>query len=137
MNGLPINGLPINGLPINGLNLSASPINGLPINGLPINGLPINGLPAVTLATILDCTKAGVHCLTSQTLGQAAALGGIKSTATILDLLESCCGVPVRCNARLTVGDVIGLLIKSASIPWETLRRGSCRCSTRVARRCT
>ena len=72
MNGLPINGLPINGLPINGLNLSASPINGLPINGLPINGLPINGLPAVTLATIVDCTKAGVNCAT-QTLGQAAA----------------------------------------------------------------
>ena len=121
MNGLPINGLPINGLPINGLNLSASPINGLPINGLPINGLPINGLPAVTLATILDCTKAGVHCLTSQTLGQAAALGGIKSTATILDLLRILLadGSPVQ--HTLTVGDVIGLLIKSADVPWETL----------------
>ena len=121
MNGLPINGLPINGLPINGLNLSASPINGLPINGLPINGLPINGLPAVTLATVVDCTKAGVHCLSSQTLGEAAALGGIKSTATILDLLRILLadGSPVQ--NTLTLGDVIGLLIKSADVPWETL----------------
>ena len=121
MNGLPINGLPINGLPINGLNLSASPINGLPINGLPINGLPINGLPAVTLATVVDCTKAGVNCLSSQTLGQAAAVGGIKSTATILDLLRILLadGSPVQ--NTLTLGDVIGLLIKSADVPWETL----------------
>ena len=121
INGLPINGLPINGLPINGLNLSASPINGLPINGLPINGLPINGLPAVTLATVVDCTKAGVNCLSSQTLGQAAALGGIKSTATILDLLRILLadGSPVQ--NTLTLGDVIGLLIKSADVPWETL----------------
>ncbi len=121
MNGLPINGLPINGLPINGLNLSASPINGLPINGLPINGLPINGLPAVTLATVVDCTKAGVHCLSSQTLGEAAALGGIKSTATILDLLRILLadGSPVQ--NTLTLGDVMGLLIKSADVPWETL----------------
>ena len=121
MNGLPINGLPINGLPINGLNLSASPINGLPINGLPINGLPINGLPAVTLATILDCTKAGVACLTSQTLGQAAALGGIRSTATILDLLRILLADDSPVKTTLTVGDVIGLLIRSADVPWETL----------------
>ena len=120
MNGLPINGLPINGLPINGLNLSASPINGLPINGLPINGLPINGLPAVTLATIVDCTKTGVDCA-SQTLGQAAAAGGIKSTATILDLLRILLADTSPVQSTLTVGDVIGLLIKSADVPWETL----------------
>ena len=109
MNGLPINGMPINGLPINGLDLSASPINGLPINGLPINGL---------LAAVVDCTK--IDC-TTKTLGDAAAAGALQPGATILDLLNLLLqtGSPVR--ATLTLGDVIGLLIKRSDVPWETL----------------
>ncbi|HET8752328.1 MAG TPA: choice-of-anchor Q domain-containing protein [Gaiellaceae bacterium] len=118
INGLPINGLPINGLPINGLDLSASPINGLPINGLPINGLPINGLPAVTLSDVVDCTK--IDCATA-TLGDAAAAGAIVPGATYGDLLRVLLadGSPVQ--STLTLGDVIGLLIKRADVPWETL----------------
>jgi hypothetical protein len=117
INGLPINGLPINGLPINGLDLSASPINGLPINGLPINGLPINGLPAVALSDVFDCTK--VDCTSATTLGQAAAAGAIKPGATYGQLLTLLLDSPY--GATLTLGDVIGLLITRAEVPWETL----------------
>ncbi len=120
--GAPINGLPINGLPINGLPINGLPINGLPINGLnlsasPINGLPINGLPINGLDKIVDCTS--FDC--SKTLGEAAAAGAIKPAATILDLLNVLleAGSPVQ--DTLTLGDVLGLLIQRADVPWETL----------------
>ncbi len=113
---LPINGLPINGLPINGLNLSASPINGLPINGLPINGLPINGLPTATLAQIVTCGACA-----GETLGQAAANNQIAPNATIGQLLDLLLSPGSSVQSSLTLGDVIGLLIKSSDVPWETL----------------
>ena len=113
MNGLPINGLPINGLPINGLNLSASPINGLPINGLPINGLP---------AVIATSSTATRTASTARPRRSAMRLRPGRSSrchdprpAEIL-LAD---GSPVQ--NTLTLGDVIGLLIKSADVPWETL----------------
>ncbi len=121
LSGAPINGLPINGLPINGLPINGLPINGLPINGLPLGTLPINGLP--TPGNVVDCTL--VDCPT-KTLGDAAALGAIKPGATlgdlhyygnltIGDLEQSLVGTNV------TLGDLIGLLIKRADVPWETL----------------
>jgi Tol biopolymer transport system component len=114
INGLPINGLPINGLPINGLNLSASPINGLPINGLFINGSPINGL-----ATVVDCTK--IDCTTKSfgdLFGTPAAIAPGATIGTLLTLLTAA-GSPVQ--HTLTLGDVVGLLIKRSDVPWETL----------------
>ncbi len=121
--GAPINGLPINGLPINGLPINGLPINGLPINGLalsasPINGLPINGLPINGLAAVVDCGK--IDCSTA-TLGDAAAAGALQPGATIGDLLAVLLadGSPVK--ASLTLGDVIGLLVKRDDVPWETL----------------
>ena len=117
INGLPINGLPINGLPINGLDLSASPINGLPINGLPINGLPINGLP-VALSAVIDCTK--VDCATA-TLGEAAAAGAIPAGTTYGQLLALLLAPGSAYADTITLGDVIGLLIQRADVPWEDL----------------
>ena len=122
MNGLPINGLPINGLPINGLNLSASPINGLPINGLPLyRARKRRRLPASRLSPHTSTTQ-GARLHRDQTLGEAAAAGGITSgrddSRPPEDLLLAD-GSPVK--TTLTVGDVIGLLIRSADVPWETL----------------
>jgi hypothetical protein len=167
INGLPINGLgvsasPINGLPINGLDVSASPINGLPINGLPLNGLPINGLSLTSILTALapdgspspfraikiaDLAIAGnvitsctgvVDCLNG-TLGDAAAVGAIKSTAHLSDLGDTALGSLTLgdlhfygtltigdleqslVGTNATLGDLIGLLVKRADVPWETL----------------
>ncbi len=122
--GAPINGLPINGLPINGLPINGLPINGLPINGLstsasPINGLPINGLPASLLPTVVNCT--GSFVCTGKTLGQADAAGALTPGATILTLLNLLLATGSPVKSTLTVGDVIGLLIKRADVPWETL----------------
>jgi CSLREA domain-containing protein len=127
INGLPINGLPINGLPINGLDLSASPINGLPINGLPINGLPLGTLPINRLSSPGDvCTDS--TCGGATTLAEAQANGAIKPGATLGDLhfyddltigdLEQSLDGP---DSTVTLGDLIGLLIKRADVPWETL----------------
>ncbi len=127
INGLPINGLPINGLPINGLDLSASPINGLPINGLPINGLPLGTLPINGLPALGDvCTDP--TCGGATTLAEAQANGAIKPGATLGDLrfyddltigdLEQSLDGP---DSTVTLGDLIGLLIKRADVPWETL----------------
>jgi hypothetical protein len=111
INGLPINGLPINGLPINGLSIDDLPINGLPINGLgasaspiadiPINGLdlgaiPINGLPA------------------DATLGKPGFPDGTFTVGRLLQILTAS-------GVRVTVGDVIAMLIRRADVPWETL----------------
>ena len=122
MNGLPINGLPMNGLPINGLPINGLPINGLNLSASPINGLPINGLQTLPgFASVVNCNQIDCSTATTKTLGDAAAAGAITPGATILNLLNLllASGSPVR--NTLTLGDVIGLLIKSADVPWETL----------------
>ena len=140
INGLPINGLPINGLPINGLSTSASaigelPINGLQINGLQINGLaqinglPINGLAQTVQDKVVDCTL--VDCLTA-TLGDAFLAHAIRPGASLDDLdgsfgdltleeLLNCIFHNSIYANTVTLGDIVGLLIKRADVPWESL----------------
>ena len=142
INGLQINGLQINGLQINGLATSASAIadmqinglqiNGLQINGLQINGLQINGLPANVQNAVFDCSA--IDCATA-TIGDAAAAGAIRDGATVgqLDvgsflngitigsLLQNVLGANSIYKNTVTFGDLVGLLIKRADVPWESL----------------
>ena len=151
INGLPINGLdvsasPINGLPINGLTLAGTPINGLSLTSIlaahapdgspsPFRGIKIADL-AVRADAITDCTA--VDCAAG-TLGDAAAAGVIPSTATLADVGAAALGSLTLgdlhfygtltigdleqslVGTNATLGDLIGLLVKRADVPWETL----------------
>ena len=120
-------GAPINGLPINGL-----PMNGLPINGLPINGLPINGLEPVGVADQrppdqrpadqrardgrrparkVDCSDAPRRSATPR---PPARSGRARRSATSSPPPAT---ARARCRDTLTLGDVIGLLIKRVGRP--------------------
>ncbi|MDX6451041.1 MAG: large repetitive protein [Gaiellaceae bacterium] len=151
INGLPINGLdlsasPINGLPINGLTLAGTPINGLSLTSIlaahasdgspsPFRGIKIADLASIA-HVITDCTV--VNCVTG-TLGDAAAASAIKSTALLADIGAAALGSLTLgdlhfygtltigdleqslVGTNATLGDLIGLLVKRADVPWETL----------------
>ena len=73
-------------------------------------------MPTAALAQIVTCgTCAG------ETLGQAAANNQIAPNATIGQLLDLLLSPGSSVQSSLTLGDVIGLLIKSSDVPWETL----------------
>jgi hypothetical protein len=147
INGLPINGLdvsasPINGLPINALTLAGTPINSLSLTSIlaagspsPFRGIRIADL-AVPANVITSCTL--VSCV-SGTLGDAATAGAIKSTALLTDIGAAALGSLTLgdlhfygtltigdleqslVGTNATLGDLIGLLVKRADVPWETL----------------
>ncbi|HEY6961043.1 MAG TPA: Ig-like domain-containing protein, partial [Gaiellaceae bacterium] len=107
--GAPIQGLPIQGLPIQGLAASASPIAALPIQGLPIQGL---GLPPSVLAAFAAALTANANA----TLGDLP--DGSLTIGQLLQILLSP-GSPVK--DTMTLGDLIGMLIRRDDVPWETL----------------
>jgi len=91
---------------------------------------------AVRASVISDCTA--VDCATG-TLGDAAAANVIPSTATLADLGAAALGTLTLgdlhfygtltigdleqslVGTNATLGDLIGLLVKRADVPWETL----------------
>jgi hypothetical protein len=150
LNGLPLNGLDLSASPLNGLPLNALPLNGLPLNGLSLSGILGAHAPDGTASlfgririaelanrasVITDCTS--LDCVNG-TLADAAAAGAIKSTATLADVNANLGSLTLYdlhyygaltiadleqslAGTNATLGDLIGLLIKRADVPWETL----------------
>jgi hypothetical protein len=147
INGLDISASPINGLPINGLATGATPINGLSLASIVAADAP-DGSPSpfgtIKIAdlanqanVITDCTGS-LNCATG-TLADAANASAIKSTATLADVGATALGALTLgdlhyyddltiadlelslVGTNATLGDLIGLLIRRADVPWETL----------------
>jgi hypothetical protein len=149
INGLPLNGLDVSASPLNGLPLNGLPLNALPLNGLSLNRIlsahASDGTSLFGQIRIADLANrddvitscVAVDCVNG-TLAAAAAANGITSTATLADIGANLGSLTLGdlhyygnltigdleqslVGTNATLGDLIGLLIKRADVPWETL----------------
>ena len=121
------------------LSTSASGIAGMqlantdltPLYG--IGGLFVNDLPPDTQSALFDCTH-GFNCATGTLAGALAAgainpsatlgdldEGGFLDKVTIADLLATVLGPGSAYRASVNFGDLVGLFLRSADVPWESL----------------
>jgi hypothetical protein len=147
INGLDLSASPINGLPINGLTLAGTPINGLPLSAIlaahaadgspsPFGAIKIHDL--ANQANVIAACVAPLDCATG-TLANAATAGALKSTAVLADIGAGALGSLTLgdlhyygaltigdlerslVGTNATLGDLIGLLVRRADVPWESL----------------
>ena len=98
-----------------------------------IGGLFVHDLPADAQNALFDCTH-GFNCATGTLAGALAAgainpsatlgeldEGGFLDKVTIADLLATVLGPGSAYRDSVTFGDLVGLLLRSSDVPWESL----------------
>jgi hypothetical protein len=112
---------------LNGLQLNGLPLGGLQLNGLQLNGLPVDGLLDCSNHVIFDCSNLSLTLADAQAAGAippgttVGDLDGAFGALTVGDLVRSILGPDSIYKNTVTFGDLIGLLIRRADVPWETL----------------
>jgi hypothetical protein len=127
---LPLNGLPLNALSLSRILSAHAPDGTASLFGRIRIADLVNSANVITACTPLDCING--------TLADAAAAGAVKSTATLADVAANLGSLTLfdlhyygaltiadlersLAGTNATLGDLIGLLIRRADVPWETL----------------